>query len=45
MEDNQKLLNTIYTLASVIDPLIRAEKKDAIDKVVEKILETIEKIK
>jgi hypothetical protein len=42
--NNQELLNTIATLTSSIDPLIRAEKKEAIDTVVKKIIELIEKL-
>lgn len=43
--EQQVLLNQIATLASTIDPLIRAEQKDAAKEVAEKILELVKNIK
>lgn len=43
--EKQELLNAIATLAGSIDPLVRAEQKEAITTVVKKMLELIEKLK
>ena len=43
--EKQELLNAIGTLAGSIDPLVRAGEKDAITKVVAKMLELIDKLK
>ena len=43
--ENQELLNAIITLAGSIDPLVRAEKKEAVTTVVEKMLELVKKLK
>jgi hypothetical protein len=42
---NQELLNSIATLGALIDPLTRAEQKDAVNAVTVKLLELIEKVK
>jgi len=45
MENQQDLLNAIATLSASIDPLMRAEKKEAVTTVVEKLLELVAKLK
>lgn len=42
--DNQDLISTIATLAKSIDPLIVANRTDAVTIVVDKIIELVEKI-
>ena len=41
---NQELLDAIRILSGSIEPLVIAEKKEAIIKVVEKILELVNKL-
>ena len=41
---NRLLLNSIGILSSAIDALNRAGKKEAIDKVTEKLLKLVEKL-
>jgi hypothetical protein len=45
MENQQDLLNAIATLSASIDPLMRADKKEAVTTVVEKLLELVAKLK
>lgn len=42
--EKQELLNAISTLAGSIDPLIRADKKEAIQPIVDKMLKLIEQL-
>lgn len=41
---NQELLNTINTLAGTIDPLIRSKDLKALETVIKKLLEKVEKL-
>lgn len=45
MENQQELLNAIAVLSASIDSLTRAEKKEAVTTVVEKLLELVAKLK
>jgi hypothetical protein len=45
MENQQDLLNAIATLSASIDPLMRAEKKEEVTTIVEKLLELVAKLK
>lgn len=44
MDEKQMLINQIATLSATIKPLFKSEKKDAVDAVVAKILELINKL-
>ncbi len=43
--EHQQVLNSISTLAGSIDPLVRAKDLKAVEKVVAKLLEMVEKLK
>ena len=43
--DNQEIINMIYALTTTVDALTRADQKEAVKLVSEKILELIKKLK
>jgi len=44
MENKQEILNAIATLSASIDPLLRADKKEAIETVVTKLCDYVGKL-